>query len=266
MIINHEHRFVFVQVPDSASTAVGRELCERYGGQPILDKHSHLAELHETTGGEYRDYFVFGTIRHPLEIMVARYFKLKGNRGGIFTDPKHWAENGGRVSAGQLERFRFVQRPESDFPSYFLRYAPRLYESPYYNGVLDRFDRVLRRETLDGDFQEALAEVGIAADREIPPKNVNPVRRAHFSDYYTEETRKRARISFGPFMRAWEFAFPADWQDIRVPHRATLEYEIGRFVGRFCAHRLNWSSERALEARDQTRRRLRRLTRRWKPV
>ncbi len=262
MIISHEHRYVFVQVPDSASTAMGRELCALYDGEEIGAKHDHLVTLHAATDGRYRDYFAFGTIRHPLEIMVARYFKLKVDRGGMFTNPEFWVENGGHITERQRERYQFIQEKDADFPSYFLRFAPRLYESPYFTGLLDRFDLVLRKESLDRDFRAALARLGIQAQRDIPPANVTPARKGPFADYYTPEIRERTVASFGPYMRRWGFAFPEAWGARRPPRAAMLEYELGLRVARFGLCRLGWSPERALAVRDRVRSRVRKAARR----
>lgn len=261
MIISHEHRYVFVQVPDTASSAIGKELCARYKGEEILQKHSHLAELAASAHGNDRNYFVFGTIRNPLEIMVARYFKLTVNRYGIFTDPEAWAENGGHVTQGQRERFRFIQETDADFPAFFREFVPRLYTSPYFTGISDRFDMVLRHERLDQDFRVALSRVGICAERDIPKYNVTPVKKRPFSDYYTPEIIDRAVSSFGPFMRSWGHDFPPSWGNRRPPRKAVLEYEVGDKVGRFCAGRLGWNPERSLRARDNARRWVRRTMR-----
>ena len=40
MIISHRHRYVFVKLPRTGSSAVRRELRELYDGVPILHKRS----------------------------------------------------------------------------------------------------------------------------------------------------------------------------------------------------------------------------------
>lgn len=36
MIISHEHKYLFIEIPLTASWAVRKELCEFYGGEAIL--------------------------------------------------------------------------------------------------------------------------------------------------------------------------------------------------------------------------------------
>lgn len=45
MIISHEHRYVFVEVPRTGSSAINRELRERYGGVRILTKPATYEEF-----------------------------------------------------------------------------------------------------------------------------------------------------------------------------------------------------------------------------
>src|SRR2546426_260618 len=40
LIVSHKHRYVFVELPRTGSTAVRHELRELYDGTPILHKHS----------------------------------------------------------------------------------------------------------------------------------------------------------------------------------------------------------------------------------
>ena len=52
MIISHRHRFVFVELPRTGSSAVRRELRELYDGVPILHKHSTYDEFRRQARSE----------------------------------------------------------------------------------------------------------------------------------------------------------------------------------------------------------------------
>ena len=59
MIISHRHRYVFVELPRTGSSAVRRELRELYDGVPILHKHSTYDEFRRQASEDERGYFVF---------------------------------------------------------------------------------------------------------------------------------------------------------------------------------------------------------------
>ena len=59
MIISHVHRYLFVELPHTGSSAVSRELREHYAGTQILYKHARYAEFLRSCSAEERDYFVF---------------------------------------------------------------------------------------------------------------------------------------------------------------------------------------------------------------
>ena len=40
MVISHRHRYLFVELPRTGSTAIHRELIELYDGTAILQKHA----------------------------------------------------------------------------------------------------------------------------------------------------------------------------------------------------------------------------------
>ncbi|NJN96772.1 MAG: hypothetical protein HC875_23010 [Anaerolineales bacterium] len=88
MIISHTHRYVFVQLPHAGSTAIGTELVENYEGVTILHKHAHYLEFLRIASADEKKYFVFSSIRNPLDEAVSIYTHFKTNPYQIFTNPK----------------------------------------------------------------------------------------------------------------------------------------------------------------------------------
>ena len=86
MIISHEHRFVFVELPRTGSTAVGKELIESYGGVRILRKHSSYGDFVRQATPDERTYFKFSSIRNPMDDAVSGYFKLATDHHGRYSD------------------------------------------------------------------------------------------------------------------------------------------------------------------------------------
>jgi hypothetical protein len=211
MIISHSHRYVFVELPRTGSTAVRRELRELYDGTPILHKHSTYDEFRRQASADELRYFVFSTIRNPLDDAVSRYFKLKTDHGQRFSDVSR--QKNRRPLNELLDRwqYRYLSTRNPDFSQFFLHF----YRLPYDTWAsLDHrtFDFVMHFERLVDDFAEALRRIGIEPVRPLPSRNVTGSRERNFAQYYSPAARRRALRVFGPYMRRWGYEFPPDWE------------------------------------------------------
>ena len=79
MIISHEHKYVFLELPHTGTRSVHRDLIEHHGGEEILSHHSNYYEFLKVAKKYERQYFVFSAIRNPLDLVVSQYFKLLRN-------------------------------------------------------------------------------------------------------------------------------------------------------------------------------------------
>jgi hypothetical protein len=211
MIISHRHRYVFVELPRTGSSAVRRELRELYDGVPILHKHSTYDEFRRQASEEERGYFVFSAIRNPLDDAVSRYFKLKTDHRQQFSDSKRTKNRRLLNTVVDARMYRFLSTTDADFSTFFLHF----YRLPYDTWAsLDHrdMDYVMRFERLADDFEATLRRIGIEPVRPLPQHNVTGGRERSFADYYTPEARRRALRVFGPYMRRWGYEFPADWE------------------------------------------------------
>lgn len=225
MVVGRKHRYVFIEVPHTASTAVATELCVTYGGDPLYHKHSNYAEFYHLACEDERRYFALAGVRNPVDAVVTDYLRFRMNPNGQFTDPRMLAENGGWVRPMHLERFAYVNEG-NDFASYFERF----YRSAtvYYNWYLAAhrpFDFVLRKENLQEDFKVALDKMGVPWQRPIPVKNATRDRSDDFYDQYTPAVRPLAVRIFGPFMQKWGYAFPESWGSREIPLTSRLAFE-----------------------------------------
>lgn len=224
MIISHRHRYLFVELPRTASTAISHELRELYGGVPILRKHASYKEFLRRATPEERSYFVFAGIRNPLDDAVSLYFKYCTDHKQKFT-----ALADGRRSRRRLAeyvaaaRFRFIRRTEADFPAYFRRFYRIPYNTWSDMGHRD-FDFVIRFENLQADFARALELIGLEPKRPLPQVNRTGGKGRDFASYYTPEIIPRARRVFGPYMEQWGYSFPAEWGDAPLPWWVRGEY------------------------------------------
>jgi len=212
MIISHSHRYVFVELPRTGSTAVRRELRELYDGTPILHKHSTYGEFRRQASPDQLKYFVFSGIRNPLDDAVSRYFKLKTDHKQRFSDPETGQKHRRPVNSFLDDRmYRYLLKTDADFSTFFLKF----YRLPYDTWASlehEKFNYVMRFERLVDDFAEVLRRIGVEPARPLPVVNTTGARRRSFDEYYSPEARQRARRVFGPYMRRWGYSFPPDWE------------------------------------------------------
>jgi hypothetical protein len=230
VIISDRLRYVFIEQPHTASTAVREELCELYGGSPILHRHATWPEFLAVATAAQKKYFVFSGLRNPLDEAISVFFKYKTDHKGRFT---RTGSNPRAPSQRRQEAFEFVNDGSGDFAAYLARY----HRLPFDNDTLIHHRRmgfVIRYEHLQEDFARVLEKLGIEQVRPLPVINRTD-RKQHYLTYYTPEAQERARHAFGPFMKKWGYPLPPEWGPAGVPRSAELKFRalgIGRFVYR----------------------------------
>jgi hypothetical protein len=230
LIVSHRHRYLFVELPRTGSTAIRQELRDLYDGEPILHKHATYDEFLRVATPDEKTYFVFSGIRNPLDDAVSQYFKLKTDHNERMTNPRRAPKSKpilNRVVDGYI--FRYLRRTNADFPTYFMRFHLLPYDR-WSSLSHDRFDFVIRFESLAYDFAEALRRIGIDPKRDLPQVNPTAARARTWHDYYPPHTRARARRVFGPFMERWGYEFPQEWNvgSTTAPDRA--QYKVFSFI------------------------------------
>lgn len=232
MIISHKHRYLFVELPRTGTTAISKELRTHYDGVRILHKHATYQEFLKIATPEEKTYFVFSCVRNPLDDAVSRYFKTK-------TDHRGWYSGRGKSKLRNVVRFvdwlgyKFVQITHADFPRFF-----RVFHIlPYSNwSILSHksFDYVIRFENLQPDFETALRLIGIEPVRPLPVSNRTASKDSDFLKYYTPEIIGQAKRVFGPYMRFWGYEFPPQWggSDETIPWWHQAQYDLANLFKR----------------------------------
>jgi hypothetical protein len=230
MIISHQYKYVFVELPRTGTTSIGRELCKVYGGRRILYKHSTYHDFLRSATDEEKTYFVFSCIRNPLDDAVSRYYKLKVNHRERYTDPVKMKRRR-KIFVERIEDrlFNFIQENDADFETFFLKF----YIFPYNDWSSiehDKFDFVIHFENLHDDFAKALELIGIEQKRQLPTRNKTGERARDYLAYYTPPTIKRAKRVFGPYMKQWGYEIPHNWGESSIPWWNQKEFEFFTFV------------------------------------
>jgi hypothetical protein len=107
MIISHEHKLVFIEIHLTASWAIHNELCQNYRGKPILHKHATYAEFRRHATDEELDYFVFATVRNPLDKIVSTYHKLKNDHKEVYSNAGSLPQ--GIVDYSDLNKYQYIK-------------------------------------------------------------------------------------------------------------------------------------------------------------
>ncbi len=232
MIISHAHKYVFVELPLTASTAISRELRLNYEGALHLYKHATYQDFLRHASINEKNYFVFGGIRNPLDKAVSHYYKYKTDHKTAFSSPRRPPLK--KIlsfiadTSHQRKRYQFIRNRAADFPSYFNAF----YRTPYSDWSIlshKRFDSVIRFEHLQQDFADTIAKLGIPLARQLPTQNKTNERRTDFVSYYTPEIIPRAQKVFSPYMRYWEYAFPPEWDKYEDTLENLIYYQALNF-------------------------------------
>jgi hypothetical protein len=221
MIISHAHRYVFVELPRTGSTAISYELREHYGGEKVLAKHATYRDFLRHATADERGYFAFSSIRNPLDVAVSRYSHIKSNPAGRFTDPAQLAKRRSLPQRMENRIHAWTHRTDASFGD-FLRTWYRLPFDTWASLDHHRLDAILRFENLQDDFEAVLGRLGIEMVRPIPVVNVTPDRNREYLSAYTPDLVDHAVWVFGPYMREWGYEFPAEWGPRKVPLSSRL--------------------------------------------
>ncbi len=225
MVVSEKHRYVFIQLPHTACTAVGRELIENYGGRPILSKHASYRAFRRWAADEADNYFTFASIRNPMDEVVSIYHKFKTDHNGDYSNPANWRQNGGWLSRRGLRQFLFVKERKASFQEYFKRF----FVLPYVNTsvlVHGRVNTVLRFESIQNDFADIVQRLGLDLVRPLPL--VNPTRKESRSfELNYEGVEDRACHIFGPLNKMWGYTLPSGWSE-NIPLTSEIAFAFSR--------------------------------------
>jgi hypothetical protein len=228
MVISRKHRYCFIEYPRSASYAIRKELIELYDGEHWLNKHSSHKQFMESLPTEYKNYFLFCSIRNPLTDVVSIYNVNRTNNSGR-ADPEFWNDAKWYVRLHEMRRARFFR---GNANASFSKFFDELFHLPFVKiRVVSElksagYDAVIRVENLQEDFAMVLKRLGLEQLRSVSSVNVSTTEKSDLNDVYPPELRRKAVRVLGPMMEFMGYDFPADWNVKRVPYSSQLYFEF----------------------------------------
>lgn len=172
LIISHKHKYIFIGLPFSASSAISKELIELYDGESIFAKHTNIQAAIKSKDIDVKEYFVFAVYRDPIEINKSIYSKYKNNSKDVYTDEKYLIQNGGHITKKAVKMYQRIQSENTSFKS-FLKLKNKFFV-PYDNvfSINEKhLNFTIEFNTLVEGFKQALSKIGIEQIRYLPVYN-----------------------------------------------------------------------------------------------
>jgi len=231
MVISDVNRYLFIEVPQTASSALADELVEKYGGRRILRKHTDYAEFLRSASDHERSYAVFATVRNPLDIVVSKFAKARDNHRDRYGATKQEGTPWGHRFRPEAREYAFIARTGADFAAYVRKFYPRVYNSRAC--LLPNHAHVLRYENLDDGLRAWFEKIGLDFLRPLPWRHATGGRGREFAHEFPPELRAHAVRVFGPYMRTWGYEFPSEWHEAGSDAGNEFAFKLDTSLRRF---------------------------------
>ena len=172
MIISKRHKYIFIGLPFAASSAISKELIEKYDGVSIFHKHTNIQSLLNYKDINVKDYFVFAVYRDPIQILKSSYSKYVNNSNNIFIDKKYLIENGGYISKKKIDEYKQIKKYNYSFAEFLKMKNKGIipYDNVFSINEKD-LDYIINFKNLQNDFSNVLKKIGLKEVRELPVYN-----------------------------------------------------------------------------------------------
>ncbi len=225
MIISHKFKYLFIGLPFSASSAITKDLHEKYEGIALLKKHSLYHDFIKNASNEEMKYKVFAVLRNPLEMVVTIYEKMKSNANENYTNSELFEENGGHITKKQREKFNYINNHNASFEEYFEKFYYFPYDN-YASLTMQYCDYIINYRNIENDYIKVLSKIGIKNPKKLSLANKTKTKKKNVNEYFTEEIQQKALFIFGPFMKKFDFEIPKEWKYNKVPFSAFFLFRI----------------------------------------
>ena len=166
-MISDKFKCIFVEVPKTGSTSIRTII-----GQPSKP-HLNICQIaNEIEREKFYSYFKFGFVRNPWDRAVSLYERKQGlqlKSKMSFDEFIEWMKFSSATCLHPVPH----------------RYQLDWFVSPHGDIIVDFIGKF---ENLRDDWGKISLKIG--ANSELPEVNVNPNKRQHYSEYYTNKTRK----------------------------------------------------------------------------
>lgn len=224
MIVSKKNKYIFVEIGRSGTTAIASELVKYYDGVSVCKKHTALSALVRILNRDFSDYYVFGSVRNPINKTISTYHKL----GTYWTNDRIDAMRNNPFERFFLNRKKKFKERNESFEQFFLKF----YKLPYYDWGIDErihFTRVIRQESLQKDFDEVLSDLKLKKVRDIPVKNKTEGKLGDTNDYFKSKSiKQRAFKIFWFYCKEFDYEMPKEWSNFKISRKDHLLFQANR--------------------------------------
>jgi len=192
MVISHKNKFVFIQVPRTASSFLGRNFVKHYNGYKIISKHATFAKFLKVASPEEAKYCVIVGKRNPMDRIATLYVRTLINKN--IPHPAEIAET--QRDFERWFRTRFIEKKKS--------LNPHLKQSyPF-------ADHIISYENMIRDLTAVLKSMGLEPFKIRPWKGRTKGKLEDYSQYYSKSLMRYAREVFREEMAFLGYELPDD--------------------------------------------------------
>lgn len=172
MIISHKHKYIFIGLPFSGSSAISKELIEQYHGESIYFKHTNIHSILNNKKIDISKYFVFAVYRDPIDICITTYSKYLNNAKEVYTNKKYLIKNGGHISSKDIKTYNYIKSNKIDFNGYIKDKHKGFLPYDFVFSINEKYlNFQIDFKHLNEDFKLALSKIGIKVKRDLPSYN-----------------------------------------------------------------------------------------------
>lgn len=246
MIISHKHKYIFIKPRKVAGTSIEVALAKYCGPDDVItpitsfskevDESEYEHQPQNDAGffnhikpaairaqipeGVWDEYFKCTVVRNPWDMLVSQFHWQQkyeqpsdDSAGARFV--KKWKRNLqssahiAHVLRKYWRRLLGKPSPRKDFAEFILNLHPKFYNTPYYFDARGELipDFTIRYEHLDEDYKTLCEKISIPY-KELPSlKTKARKKKAHYSTYYTDQTREHVAKLFAQEIAHYEYMF-----------------------------------------------------------
>jgi chondroitin 4-sulfotransferase 11 len=180
-MISHSHKFLFIQIPKTATSSIHSVLAQHmeydYSKISRHAKYSEAAEFYP----ESKNYFKFSFVRNPWDRLLSFYLFKKTDRANMKIPDDLSLKDFILTATGQtkLNQHSYIER-------------------------FDTFSFIGRFENLQDDFDKICDTIGVSSCK-LPLKNTT--KHNHYTEYYDNETRRIVSEKYAKDIEYFNYKF-----------------------------------------------------------
>jgi chondroitin 4-sulfotransferase 11 len=202
MIINHQHRFLFIHIQKTAGSSITEALNRLDGSQQLGYQHSMMNSLETAI---YEGYWVFCFVRNPFDRLVSWWNMMMHK--GIHNDFSRYLLSNSSSFSEFLDCTEVIDDQNALIPSMNEPYPKSIAfnQLDYMTGKDGRLDVhfIGRFESLQADFKRVSDAIGV--QMELPHSNA--FERRHYREYYRPRDVEKVRRMYKRDLKFFDYDF-----------------------------------------------------------